>query len=307
MNEIHMFNNKLNNSFEKRTDMHHDFKGQVDLLLKSELLRRRQNRTVLIIGAGKMDDFSLCFFMKYFDKVVVTDVDKKTMIDVVDHMKISKSNRNKLVVRQEEYTGFEVLDFFDDLESRLRKCSTLDEVRFMVKEKMSLIHRYQFMEYDKGKYDFVYVSPIYTQLVYNQVLMFGDQMIQKGFRSDLIDELKRLMLDEMVGVIDRFNKNLVSLTNDGGTLFVLSDIFEVTVGSSFERRIASSIMNRDVMDNIYDEYVKKYGMGLGDYGLVNLEEKVKVSHYKWLIWPFKETTNLVIKLSIFTKDKGGSL
>jgi hypothetical protein len=44
-------------------------------------------------------------------------------------------------------------------------------------------------------------------------------------------------------------------------------------------------------------------MGLGDYGLYNLDEKMEGNLTKWLVWPFREETNLIVKLKIYIKKK----
>lgn len=301
MDIIKEFNNKLNNSFEKRNKSGISFLEEVDLTLKSTIQKMDHTRQALIIGAGKMEDFSLCFFVKYFDKVVVTDIDIKTSKEVVSKMNLRKSERQKVILKELEYTGFGIFDFFEDFRKDIVKAKSFDEIELFLNEKIENIKKYSFLEYDFKKYDFIYVSPIYTQLIYNQILLECSLLRQSGYQENFLKFIENKMLDEMIQIIDRFNQNLQHLLSENGVLFVLSDVFEVNVGSPFDLRISTAIKNRDVTDGLYESYKKKYGMGFGDYGLYSLDEKMEVLRYKWLIWPFKESTNLVVKLKIYKK------
>ena len=107
-------------------------------------------------------------------------------------------------------------------------------------------------------------------------------------------------------LINRFNNNVISLLNETGSLMVLSDIFELKNNSGFYRRVKNSIKNYDVMEEIYDGYKEKYGMGLGDYGLYNLDDKMQKLISRWLIWPKDEESSYIVKLKIY-KNKGGKL
>jgi len=303
MSEIRYFNSQLNNSFKKRSSTKVNFRDQVDVFLKSSMIKSSNFRQALIIGAGKMDDFSLAFFIKYMDKVVISDVDIETTKKAVDALKLKKSERQKIVLREIEYTGFQFGGFFIEFSRDVLKLKTHDEIDSFINGKLEPIKKYQFLEYDVGKYDFIYISPIYTQLVYNQLMMECSLIRQSGYPEHLIKYIEQVMLEEMIGVIDRFNDNVVRLMSDKARLFVLSDVFEVNVGSDFDLRIMSGIKNKEVMDKIYQSYSKQYGMGLGDYGLYNLDEKMEENLTKWLVWPFKEETNLIVKLKNYIKKE----
>jgi len=110
----------------------------------------------------------------------------------------------------------------------------------------------------------------------------------------------------MPSVIDRFNHNLLGLLKEEGSMMVLSDVFELEQSSGFYRRVKNSIKNYDVMEEIYEGYKKKYGMGLGDYGLYNLDDKMQTIVSRWLIWPKNEESSYIVKLKIYNY-KGGIL
>ena len=147
----------------------------------------------------------------------------------------------------------------------------------------------------------MYVSPIYTQLVYNQVLRECSVLRESGYPEHMIKYIENIMLDEMVGVIQRFNVNLYNALKPGGELIALSDIFQVDIGSSFYLRVKNGIKNHEVMEEIYEGYKGKFGIGLGDYGLLNLSEKLKPYLSRWLMWPYDGKSMFVVKLKIYKK------
>ena len=301
MSIIKEFNHNLNQSLKRSKTENATFRNTIDVVLKSTILKNVNFRQALIIGAGKTEEFSLCFFMKYFGKVYATDVDIKTLRESIEDLEINAKLRKKLVIQELEYTGFKEHNFFEDFRSEVFKMSSLDQIEVFLEKKMKEIETYYFLPEKVNGFDFIYVSPIYTQLVYNQVLLECSLLRESGYQENLIKHIENVMLDEMVSVIERFNRNIVRLLSVDGTLFVLSDVFEVNVGSAFSRRITSGIQSRDIMDDIYEQYKESYGMGLGDFGLFNLDEMIDEVTYKWFIWPFKEDTNLIVKLKIYKK------
>ena len=121
MSEIRDFNSQLNNSFTKRVNKKMNFSNQVDVYLKSAIIKSTNFRQALIIGAGKMDDFSVSFFVNYMDKVVITDIDIESSKKAIDKLKLRKSDRQKIVLKEVEYTGFEFGDFFNDFVNDILK------------------------------------------------------------------------------------------------------------------------------------------------------------------------------------------
>lgn len=300
MKVIELFNRNLNKSTIESNDSEL-FKEQIDSLLNSTLFRLSGNEKAIVIGAGKMNDFSLSFFVKNFDETVLTDVDLLSVNEAVRYERLSQKDNEKLTRIRIEYTGFEINHFFSDFKERIVNCHSYDKLEKVIKSKLDGIENYRFLKDYSGKADFIYVSPIYTQLVYNQLLRECAILRENMYPEHFIKYLEEILLDEMVGVIDRFNNNLVDTLKENGIMFVLSDIFQVDIGSEFHVRVKNGIKNFDVMEEIYTGYQSKFGTGLGDYGLINLDEKVNSLLSRWLIWPYDDKKVFVVKLKIFKK------
>lgn len=301
MNKIKLFNHNLNNSLDYQSKSKELFADQVSLLLRAYVDKINARRSVCIIGSGKMEDFSLSFFVKRFEEVFLTDIDTDTVQKAVNDYHFTKKEKNQITIKQVEYTGFEEDLFFDDFKERIVNARTFEKIDQILDNKLENIKQFTFMEEYKNRFDFIYVSPIYTQLIYNQVLRECSILRESGYPEHLIKYIENRMLDEMIGIIDRFNKNIISLLEEKGTLFVLSDVFQVDIGSKFDLRVQAGIKSRHVMDEIYEGYISKFGMGLGDYGLFSLDREMKSLVSRWMIWPFTEKVNFVIKVKIYNK------
>lgn len=301
MKFMEIFNRDLNNSLNQENKDVDAFRLQVDLILKSLVERLNDNKKIIVIGAGKMKDFSATFFVRRFDEVVLTDVDMNSVIEAESKLKLSEKDKKKITKIRIEYTGFEKNAFFQDFKERIINCRTFEKIDQVLTSKMQGLENYRFLRDYENSGDLIYVSPIYTQLVYNQVLRECSVLRENGYPEHMLKYIENVMLDKMVGIINTFNDNIIKALKDDGYLIVLSDVFQLDKKSDFYLRVKNGIRSHEVMDEMYEGYKKKYGMGIGDYGLLNLDDKLKSYLSRWLIWPFDEKSSFVIKLKIYKK------
>ena len=301
MKRIETFNTELNKSnFNTGTGLL-EYKKQVSNSIEKAIKLLPKRDKVCIIGAGKMSDFDITIFLRFFDEVIITDIDLTSVNETINYLRLPAKLRKKITIVRTEYTGFEINHFFDDFKERIVNCYTFEKIEQVLESKLKGLDRYKFLKEYENDLDFIFVSPIYTQLIYNQLMRECSVLRETGYPEHLIKFIENYMLDQMIPVIDRFNSNLISRLQKDGRLMVLSDIFQLDVKSDFYKRIEHSIKNYDVIEEIYNGYKEKYGMGLGDYGLYNLDEQMKRSVSKWMIWPFTDKQSFIIKLNIFIK------
>jgi hypothetical protein len=302
MKFLEVFNRDLNNSLNQENKDVDAFRLQVDLIIKSLVERLNDNKRVIVIGAGKMKDFSATFFVRRFDEIILTDIDMISVNEAVSNLKISEKDKRKITKIRIEYTGFEKNSFFKDFKERIINCRTFEKIDQVISSKLEGLESYRFLKDYENSGDLVYVSPIYTQLVYNQVLRECSVLRENGYPEHMLKYIENIMLDKMIGIIDTFNDNIITSLKDDGYLIVLSDVFQLDKKSDFYLRVKNGIRSHEVMEEIYEGYKLKYGMGIGDYGLLNLDEKLKSYLSRWLIWPFDESSSFVVKLKIYKKD-----
>ena len=296
MNTMEKFNYNLNESLYTNHKQMAQFRRVIDNILQTNLNELGKLNKVVIIGAGKMREFSLSFLLSNSSSVRIIDIDKTTVNKTVDSLNLSKEERNRITVSGVDVTGFEKIQFFDELVSLFNKKLTYEMIDAFLSRKLDSITHYHFL--DESEYDLIYVSPIYTQLVYHQLLMTCAHIRQTNPKEHLIKYLEQNMLDYMPTIINRFNDDIVSALSPKGRLVVLSDIFEFEPETDFANNVSRALKN-NTMETLYQTYLSTYGMGLGDYGLYYLDQHLNHSFEQWLIWPFSDNKQYVVKLKTY--------
>lgn len=302
MKQIEQFNRLLNSSRRQDTLGDPLYREQIDHIIRSILKERRPNSQVCIIGAGQCSDFSLSTFLEFSKNVIVTDIDQKALEECV-------KNRQHVSIQAVEYTGFEEIGFFDLFGPVMWQSKTTNDIDLFMSKIIHDVKGYRFLEAYEQQMDMVLISPIYTQLLYQQVMLELAGLRQDGFDPSLATYMEERLLEEMPGVLERFNQNVIKLLQDDGVLLVLSDVFELHHDSDFYRKVAHSIKQKDVMDEIHKSYVNTYGYGLGDYGLYDLDNHLVINKSRWLMWRFNDDRSFAVHLCIYTKKthyKGGT-
>jgi len=302
MKVIEIFNRKLNQSLTYENNEIEAFRMQVDEILKYAHEQLLESEMSIIIGAGKMKDFFLTFFVNNYKEVILTDIDIQTVNDELDKLSLSKEALKKITKIRIDYSGFEKNLFFNKFKERIITCHSFDKIDQVINKRLEGLENYKFLRAYYQKADLVYISPIYTQIVYNQVLRECALLRERGYPEHMIKYIENTMLDKMVNIIDTINKNIVNTLKSTGRLVALSDIFQVDIGSDFHLKIKKGINSFEGMEEIYKEYQEKYGIGLGDYGLLNLGEKLTPCLSKWLIWPYDGKSSFIVKLIIYKKN-----
>ncbi|HOO44042.1 MAG TPA: hypothetical protein PKU69_03130 [Bacillota bacterium] len=88
------------------------------------------------------------------------------------------------------------------------------------------------------------------------------------------------------------------MIKDNGNLIVVSDIFEFQTSSS----LYAQLKTVDDLDDYHKKYIDTYGLGLGDYGLEDMNSKAKRISSKWLEWPFTKNMAIFVKVELFVKN-----
>jgi hypothetical protein len=301
MKRIEYFNNVLNSSLQMNGKS--NISSQVDYLLKSLFSALEGSDKALIIGAGNCSDFSLGTFTEHFEKVYVTDVDKSSVKQQMDKANIPNKQYYKMQYEQVEYTGYEEIQFFTNFKQWLGSVKETSSIDRYIGKVMDETKDYQFLETESNQFDFIYVSPIYTQLIFQQYTNNLTSLKAHGVPEHILKYAEDVMLSNMTTIIDRFNDNIRRLIKPDGYVFVLSDILELQVGSMYYQRIKNAIGSKEVIDSIYQDYFNEYGYGFGDYGLYNLDQKMTPIRERWMLWEFSHTKHFLIKLKIYHSKK----
>ena len=296
MSNIESFNILLNTTKDDRYQWWVEFREGIDSSLLRVITGLESRKLAIIIGAGRCEDFSLKQFVNYFERVILSDIDVESIFNAHDYLMLTKEEKARVEVVKVEYTGVENSGLFDDLVNRISKLDNFDDIEELLLKGFGDFKNYKFLK--KYSADMVYVSPIYTQLIYQQLLMVCSKLRSVGYSENLLKYIENYSVDKLVEVFEVFNKNLERITD--GRLVVASDIFQDYSNSDFMKRIKKDFTKESV-DSIYNQYLEDYGFGMGDLGLYLLNESMELLDYEWHVWPFVEGSDMVVKLAIYKK------
>jgi hypothetical protein len=248
----------------------------------------------MILGAGNLDDIDLNQFSNIVDHITLTDVDKKALEHAKEKYELTA---HKVTLKEMEYTGLKNSDHWNNFINKLLLCQTKSEIKqyfFLLKDELEA---YQF-NFD-STYDMVIVTPIYTQLLLQQMLKDITILASLNYPSQLLDYIQSQALEIMSIVIQTFNKNIETLLHDKSSLCVISDIFEANVDSKFYAQVMP-IINDDIkMSDFYEKYLNTYGLGVGDFGLNHLTSSKNIKKSQWFEWPFNKEKSIFVKAICF--------
>lgn len=272
-------------------EKHLVFKDSITIEL-SKLIEAHHVQSFCMIGAGNLEDFHIKKIFSILDRILLTDIDKASVDNALLKQVVEHPN---LLVKEVEYTGLSQTKLIDSFEKELTQKESTKDVEEFINQSIEKLNKTSFLAYEKKQFDLVYVSPIYTQLLFYPLAMMVDEMIRNGYPKVLGEHAKSSLLQGMVSILSHFNQIVLSLVKDDGLVFVLSDVFELSHSDEMFQTIDQSINDLDKMEQIYQQYRKRHGMGLGDYGLYDISLKTKALSSKWVIWPKNKTESYIVK------------
>lgn len=301
MSSIEEFN-QIHNQASKRREIWKTYRKDVTSYILHFLTNKNSEiLKTLIIGAGNCDDIDLSMIQKTKSHIYLSDVDSAALNHAVKSYQIDKQ---KTTILQTEFTGLFDSLLWNDFVNNMLKLKTKQEIDEELKRLQNRIKNYSFLKEYQNQFDLIIVTPIYTQLLYQQLVVNLSVLESVNYSSELINHINDSFLHFMPTVIQQFNQNTIALLSNRGTLVVMSDIYEVQNDTPLLQELHEYIIQPEQLDSYQKKYLEKYGYGFGDFGLYHLEETMNLKTYKWFEWPFSKEKTMFVKVEIF-EPKGG--
>ena len=258
--------------------------------------------SALVIGAGNCNDISLGSLLQATcDETYRGDLDKSTYVNLQDRTRIVLSDIDGQAMergceRQGVSLPMAVIDYTglsgSVLMERFKEALTLGvttEIDDVLDAMVSCVQGQE--TWTDERYDYLIVLPIHTQIFYRpleDVLNFAlvtDEIGEKDYTL-----IQRKILDRVPLVIQSFNNQLRELLKCDGDLVMFTDCLEDVAGGYYDLAYA-----RQTFQEAYDVYYQEYGMGLGHYGIYEMEEHMKTFDQCWLKWPMEGERCIFVK------------
>lgn len=277
MKNIRNFNKNLNSSYDNnfKYKLWESYRLDVtDYILSCDL----EDKSVLIVGAGNLNDIDIGKIIAETKKVMLLDIDSNSIIEGLERQNIDDE-----VVDIIEYdlTDLDLDEFIDEFKDSVLNSDTEN---FFVK------YSNHDFNYELNSYDRIIILPIYTQILFHQMVSIVESLSVKNSR-EIVNEI----LSFVGALLAKINSQLVSLLNDEGKVIVLSDVLEYQADADEIQYLKSNISNKNAIDSFYENYLNNYGYSLGSYGLHDIEVKLNYIDDSYFLWNFDEKRSLLVR------------
>jgi hypothetical protein len=240
-----------------------------------------KGKKIAIIGAGNLNDINLNEWFSPTCEIHVFDADVQAM-----KKGVQRQNFKGIVNYHEvEFSGLEEKSFLEELSVLMAHQDITGIERFLKNTQVSPTW------HKNLSFDTLIITPIYTQLLLGQVMDLTNHYKLEIHQDRILPAL----LDFIVVVIEQINKSLLQTLKVGARCFVWSDILEYHASHKDFEQIKT--MSTDEIKALIDEYEHKYGLGMGSFGLLNMEDQLsKEGDDHYLVWPFSKDRLMLVKL-----------
>jgi len=295
--EIKFFNKNLNRGHkeERRYRRWSWYREAVTEYILKHIPKKEESH-LLVLGAGNCEDLDLVKLKQACGQLTLSDVDRESML-----IGIKQQGVTGVAIQVLDYLGLDQKNFMDQLISQIEVGEVAEGLEEYIKSTLAEVVVFESWLNEGVIYDDIVCMPIYTQLLFTQLkesLYF--YVIEGKLTENRYHQLERMILDYMPGLLRKFNQGMLKLVKPKGALIVLSDVL-VDKSNGKYHQLYQKTQN---FDKVLKSYTQTYGMGIGDYGLENLKENMKVDDVTWFLWPFNKMSVLIVKGISGHKNEG---
>ncbi len=172
MRPIELFNHDVNQSDPTRFERWTDYRNQITSFIDDHTDGHVFSH-LLVVGAGNCDDLDLSYLMRKFKKITLMDIDLEAM---QKGLKTYHLDEKDIELIQKEFTGFDESGFFESLIDDLFQIDDGDKLIEYLNQKVKRALHVPIFKSHHQPYDFILVSPIYTQLVFHQIQNVSNEL-----------------------------------------------------------------------------------------------------------------------------------
>lgn len=291
---IEEYHQRLNQQLSNKYETWETYRQEIISWVIEEL---QDKESILVIGTGNANDIDLSFLEQHFEEITLTDIDIDSVVAGIQRQDV---NPYRFRLKRVDWTHFEEIGVLEEFVSSMMACPNVLEMERKFDHWEKKLAQENHRDLDIDKVDFVWVSPIYTQLCTMQLLERIEVLRSLKKPEAFLEKLLERSLEFSSKVIAKFNEDLLDTCRENGIIFLVSDIFTASKSSAFYTD-ARDAMSDGEMDAFHRKYQELHGYGAGDFGYDHLKEYVKVLKETWLEWPFMQDEVYFVRLGLFEK------
>ncbi len=252
-------------------------------------------KSVVVLGAGNVNDLDLRHLCSIFNSIVLTDADTESINAGIVRQMIIGKEFSKIQIIQSDYTGSQKVGFFEGLERLAKKAAPVGEITLYIEDSFSKMINCSPSGIFADGFDMVISLPIYTQLVYTQIEVFLKILHEYGlYEYSGLNKILSSAYNNMPSLIDNYNDLLISACKSGGSIVMLTDIIEMSKKSGLLRKIKKHMSKGELVEDIMESYIKNNGIELAQIGRNDLLSKTDKLNAIYALWPFNQEKEYLV-------------
>ena len=166
MDAIKQFNAILNKSTLNRFEDWKEYRNQLTEYITKNIADN--TGSILILGCGNADDLDLSVLARKCQTMMLSDIDDQALKNAI---KKYKMNSKQVSIKAHDYTGLNSNRNWNNFVNEMIKIDNPEDISSFFNEIETTINGHNFSEFETT-YDVIIISPIYTQLLFQQGLSY---------------------------------------------------------------------------------------------------------------------------------------
>jgi len=289
MKPVKSFNETINHSYNipQRHNNWAEYREKVTAFITSIDL---DNKDVLIVGAGNLNDIDLNQFGNATKGITLLDVDSAAMTTGLKRQNLDPAEYTLLEL---DLTGLDQ-ESGNDLSNVNSENSFFDNFTDALTygTLKSFVENYDNhqLSYNLPEYDVIIILPIYTQILFHQLMNLAHHTLPR-----VDEQIAQMIMELSGGLLSKINNKLLGCIAKQGIVVALSDVLEYSRGSAEYTELSAIVADQVQTTAFYESYLNTYGYSLGAYGLYDLASKCAVELEQFILWDFDENRRMLVK------------
>jgi len=287
---IKQYNSQLNKSYDFKT---HFIKwGEYRQTINNKFIDYiDKSDNCLVVGAGFLNDIEIKNILDKVKKTTLLDIDIEA---IKKGLKNQDINEKEISILEKDITGLDKDEFFEKIIYMLQ-VNDLKGITRYFNDVAARPIKLQLSE----QFDCIIISSIYTQILLPQYTFLLQEIIKEEKNNEYLEPFMYFISK----MIRNINESLIENIKEGGKIVCFSDILQFSSEDKKLKELSLKTDSYKYIENYYINYVKKYGKGLGDFGILDMSSYITIEDSSWHIWPYDSNKTLLVKLIIGVKKK----
>lgn len=290
MKTIKEFNRQLNESYKKEDAFSRwaDYrKSLTDFVYDGLAPQANKTDSTLIVGAGHLNDLDVEKLYDFATHISFLDVDTHITMKALEERNIPHTSYSLI---EQDLTCLD-----GSLHEKLN-----ESIHALASEQndhlfLQLMGQHA-ISYDMGKFDRIIILPIYTQILFNQLMQTCISI-----NGDLQHETQILIMEKVAHLISLINSELINHLKKDGVLIAFSDVLEYKGSDQTAQALINCYSSESLekfntlANDVYTSYLENFGYTLGAFGIYDMSSKIEKSADKFLMWEFDNQRKFLVK------------